>query len=96
MAEASKERTLREHSENFSKQIGSELEALKVAPPRPRSPRPGGARLEQRARQADVAGQCQPDVGTERARDRNVPSWLLSLLKTKPIHFFLFIVSPSK
>lgn len=31
-AEASKERKLREHSENFSKQIESELEALKVEP----------------------------------------------------------------
>lgn len=30
MAEASKERKLREHSENFSKQMESELEALKV------------------------------------------------------------------
>ncbi|EPY87739.1 serine/threonine-protein kinase MRCK beta [Camelus ferus] len=30
VAEASKERTLREHSENFSKQIESELEALKM------------------------------------------------------------------
>ncbi|XP_036094349.1 serine/threonine-protein kinase MRCK beta isoform X3 [Rousettus aegyptiacus] len=30
MAEASKERKLREHSENFSKQIGSELAALKT------------------------------------------------------------------
>lgn len=32
VAEASKERKLREHSENFSKQIESELEALKVVP----------------------------------------------------------------
>lgn len=31
VAEASKERKLREHSENFSKQVESELEALKVA-----------------------------------------------------------------
>lgn len=32
IAEASKERTLREHSESFSKQVESELEALKVPP----------------------------------------------------------------
>lgn len=38
VAEASKERKLREHSENFSKQIGSELEALKVAPHLPSQP----------------------------------------------------------
>lgn len=30
VAEASRERKLREHSENFSKQVESELEALKV------------------------------------------------------------------
>lgn len=38
VAEASKERKLREHSESFSKQIGSELEALKVAPLLPSQP----------------------------------------------------------
>lgn len=32
LAEASKERKLREHSESFSKQLDSELEALKVEP----------------------------------------------------------------
>lgn len=32
VAEASRERKLREHSENFSKQVESELEALKVVP----------------------------------------------------------------
>lgn len=49
MAEASKERKLREHSENFSKQIGSELAALKVAPCLPRGPQPWRGSLEQRA-----------------------------------------------
>lgn len=32
VAEASRERKLREHSESFSKQVESELEALKVVP----------------------------------------------------------------
>lgn len=32
VAEASKERALREHSESFSKQVESELQALKVPP----------------------------------------------------------------
>lgn len=41
VAEASKERKLREHSENFSKQVESELEALKVVP-RVSSPREQG------------------------------------------------------
>lgn len=41
VAEASKERKLREHSENFSKQVESELEALKVVP-RVSSPRERG------------------------------------------------------
>ena len=43
VAEASKERKLREHSENFSKQVESELEALKVAPERCRKSPPEGA-----------------------------------------------------
>lgn len=38
VAEASKERKLREHSESFSKQLESELEALKVEPAVPLQP----------------------------------------------------------
>lgn len=70
VAEASKERKLREHSENFSKQVESELEALKVAPRV--SSRGRGARPWSLA----AAGRESREPGVE-ARGR------LSLLRTR-------------
>ena len=77
-AEASKERKLREHSENFSKQMESELEALKVEPEGPSSSRdhrvslaltPRGA-LDPNAVLLGMQGRlAAPDAqGTEEAR----------------------------
>uniref|UniRef100_A0A8C0CY48 non-specific serine/threonine protein kinase n=1 Tax=Balaenoptera musculus TaxID=9771 RepID=A0A8C0CY48_BALMU len=59
VAEASKERKLREHSENFSKQIESELEALKVMKQGGRGP---GAALEHQQEISKIKSELEKKV----------------------------------
>ncbi|XP_006209146.3 serine/threonine-protein kinase MRCK beta isoform X1 [Vicugna pacos] len=58
VAEASKERTLREHSENFSKQIESELEALKMK----QGARGPGATLEHQQEISKIKSELEKKV----------------------------------
>lgn len=84
VAEASRERKLREHSENFSKQVESELEALKVVPA-------GGQTVPLTKGRGGLAGAG----GGRRSWTRRGP-WRIcrygsfSLLKPKFLHFFPF------
>uniref|UniRef100_A0A8C2SCS6 non-specific serine/threonine protein kinase n=1 Tax=Capra hircus TaxID=9925 RepID=A0A8C2SCS6_CAPHI len=59
VAEASKERKLREHSENFSKQVESELEALKVMKQGGRGP---GATLEHQQEISKIKSELEKKV----------------------------------
>lgn len=84
VAEASKERKLREHSESFSKQLESELEALKVEPlgPAPTSSCDPPCRLGTRPRSGLSAGGPSSRPGLQSPSLAPVPldTWASKLL----------------
>lgn len=80
IAEASRERKLREHSENFSKQVESELEALKVVPA-------GGQTVTLTDCRGGLVGEGQ--VQTRRRSWRTCLYDSFSLLTPKFLHVYL-------